>query len=55
MVHDLVVHGVQRLVTLEVACSGIKLCLCVGGKGLDGGHTSICIRGVGCELTFGGE
>ena len=34
---------------LETACSGIKLCVRVEGKGLDGGVTSICIRRVGCE------
>ena len=55
MVHDLVVHVVQRLVTLEVdwkqTCTGIKLCLCIEVKGLDVGVNSICIRGVGCELT----
>ena len=35
-----------------MACSGMKFCLCVEGKGLDGGATSIRIRGVGCQLTF---
>ena len=32
---------------LETTCSGI----CVLSKGLDGGVTSTCIRGVGCDLT----
>ena len=38
-------------VRLETACSGIKFCLCAEGKRFDGGVTSICIRGVGLELT----
>ena len=30
---------------LKTVCSGIKLCICVERKMLDGGGTSTCIKG----------